>query len=114
MIEDKIIETKYKKLYKYQIKWAKHCASKTAYRAHSSTQVMEDPARKTLGFCLTIENKNTSYIVKTEQIKSFYENCDNKELIKQRFYNSYYKEWSSIKTTQNAKSITMMTNLLFV
>lgn len=72
-------EKEYKKLFKHQKRWAKHWTTATAHRGHSSTIGMTEPANKTKEFIGILEEEDTTYKSRNEELLRFYIEEQDKE-----------------------------------
>lgn len=83
-------EVEYRKAFMFHRRWAKHWLINSAYRAHSSTLCMKEPAAKTMKFIESIDNKHKSYKEKIESLGRFYNEQDHNEKSSTSMGSGYY------------------------
>ena len=84
-------EEEYKKIFRNQKRWAKHCTTYSAHRSHSSTQSLIGPAQRTFDYINELDaEKGVSYLDKINKLISFMKNEDEQEehfkIMKTSFY----------------------------
>lgn len=84
-------EIEYKEIFQFQKRWAKHWLTYSSHRAHSSTQGMIEPAKKTVAYIESIEFKEKTYRIKLELLDFFFDEQDHIER-SSHSYNSFYYE----------------------
>jgi hypothetical protein len=70
-------ETQYRKVFLFQKRLAKHWQTHSAHRAHSSTQGMIEPAKRTLAYIELIDTEERTYKIKLELLDAFFDEQDS-------------------------------------
>ena len=96
-------EAEYRKLFKFNKRWAKHWTLPNAHRSHSSTTIMKMPAKKTLEFIESIDVKGVSYKEKVETLLNFY--IERETDVSSYYFNLIQNTQSSIQTIEDGQPV---------